>query len=166
MKNFDREITNPNVYFTIEDETLKAVKLEIFKPEYPNYPSFEKWIPKSVIENLDWVLSDDDEEDVKVKAAKYNDRIATTINIIAMREAKTAEARFGRESPVFTPEYYGGEWPEEVEKRYQAIKRGENAKENAWKIQQIFESLATSYAKEKFRKKYEQMLREKGIKVN
>lgn len=166
LKNFDRELTdNPNTYFTIESETEKAVELKIFKPEYPNYPAFKKWIPKSIIENLDWVLGTDGEEDLEVKTAKYNNRIASAINMIAMREAKIAEKRYAGGASVFTPEYYGGEWPEEVEKLYLSMNR-ENANENAKKIQKIFEELATTYAKALAKKNWEELMRKKGEQNN
>lgn len=145
---------NKNLYFTLECESTKAVELKIFKPAYPEYPTFFKWIPKSVIENIDYVLGTEGDEDVEVKAGGHNDDdLGWRINEAAVKEAKKAQMRYSG-IVVSTPEYYGGEWPKKVVELYNEIKAGNNARENALKIREIFSTYATVYAERSYRAMY------------
>lgn len=145
---------NKNLYFTVECESTKAVELKIFKPSYPEYPTFYKWIPKSVIGNIDYVLSTEGDEDVEVKVGGHNDdNLGQRINEVSMVEAKKAEQRYSG-IVVSSPEYYGGEWPEKVVELYNKIKAGNNARENSSKIREIFAAYATVYAERSYRAMY------------
>lgn len=146
---------NKNLYFTVERESTKAVELKIFKPDYPEYLTFFKWIPKSVIENIDYVLGTEGDEDVEVKIGGHNDdNLGSRINEVAMEEARKAQMRYSG-IVVSTPEYYGGEWPKKVVELYNEIKAGNNARENALKIREIFSAYAIVYAERSYRAMYD-----------
>ena len=145
---------NKNLYFALECESTKAVELKIFKPDYPEYPTLFKWIPKSVIENLDYVLDIEDGENMEVKTGGHNDdNLGSRINEVAMEEARKAQMRYSG-IVVSTPEYYGGEWPEKVVDLYNEIKDGKKAREKSLKIREIFAAYATVYAERSYRAMY------------